>query len=102
MSDSMSPNSKNRLPDDEGPQQDVTPTTGLGRHGDLGSPERGLDDSASSLTGEPGQQTPEFMHQRRLTDTGSASPEDSGDAVPELAGDDESLMKGNPPGTKPM
>lgn len=102
MSDSMSPNSKKRIPDDEGPQQDVTPSTGLGAHGDLGNPERGLNDAGGSLSGEPGQQTPEHMHQRRLRDSGSASPEDSGDAVPELAGDDESLLKGNPPGTKPM
>lgn len=101
MADSMSPDSNKRIPDDEGPQRDVTPTTDIS-HDDLGNPERGLGDAGSSLSGEPGQQTPEHIHERRLRDSGTATPEDSGDAVPELAGDDESLLKGNPPGTKPM
>ena len=102
MSDSMSPDSKKRLPDDEGPQRDVTPTTGIGGR-DLSDPERGLGNADASLRGEPGQETPEHVHERRLHDSGgAATPEDSGDAVPELAGDDESLLKGNPPGTKPM
>jgi hypothetical protein len=101
MADSMSPDSKKRLPDEDGPQRGVTPTTGL-NPGDLGNPERGTRPTDASLTGEPGAETPEHVHQRRLRDSGSASPEDSGNAVPELAGDDESLLKNNPPGTKPM
>lgn len=101
MSDSMSPDSKKRIPDEDGPQREVTPTTGIEQE-DLGDPERGLKPTDASFTEEPGQETPEHIHERRLEDTGSASPEDSGDAPPELAGDDESLLKGNPPGTKPM
>lgn len=50
----------------------------------------------------PGQETPEHVHERRLRSTGSASSADSDDAPPELAGDDESLLKSNPPGTKPV
>ena len=101
MSDSMSPDSNKRIPDEDGPQRDVTPTSGI-TPDDLGDPERGLQPTDASMGGEPGQETPEHVHQRRLRDSGTASPEDSGDAVPELAGDDESLLKGNPPGTKPM
>jgi len=101
MADSMSPDSKKRIPDDEGAQQDVTPSTGI-TPDDLSDPERGLKPASASLTGEPGQEAPEHVHERRLRDTGGASPEDSGDAVPELVDDDESLLKGNPPGTKPM
>lgn len=101
MSDSISPDSKKRIPDDEGSQQDVTPTTGI-TPDDLASPERGLEPTETSLTGEPGQETPEHVHKRRLRDSGTATPEDSGDAVPELSSDDESLLKGNPPGTRPM
>jgi hypothetical protein len=101
MADSMSPDSKKRLPDEDGPQRDVTPTTGINPD-DLGNPERGTRPTDASLTGEHGAETPEHVHQRRLRDSGSASPEDSGNAVPELAGDDESLLKGNPPGMKPM
>lgn len=101
MSDSISPDSKKRLPDEEGPQREPTPTTGI-RPDDMENPERGLEPAESSLTGEPGQETPEHIHRRRVRNTGSATPEDSGDAPPELAGDDRSLLTGNPPGTKPM
>lgn len=102
MADSMSPESKKRIPDEEGPQRDVTPTTGITPPEDLADPERGLRSTDASMTEEPGQETPEHVHERRLESTGSASSADSGDAPPELAGDDESLLKGNPPGTKPV
>jgi hypothetical protein len=102
MSDSMSPDSKKRIPDEEGPQREPTPTTGI-VHEDLGDPERGMGDASQSLSGEPGQKTPEHVHQRRLRESGSAMPpEDGGDAPPEIAGDDQSLLTGNPPGGKPM
>jgi hypothetical protein len=101
MSDSLSPDNTNPLSDEDAPQQDVTPTRGLGSHDDLGNPERGLDPTEQSLTGEPGQGTPEHAHERRLRDSGSAAPEDSGDAPPEVAGDDESLLRGGPNITKP-
>ena len=81
MSDSMSPNSKKRIPDEEGPQREPTPTTGF-VHEDLGDPERGLNDATGSVTGELGQETPEHILQRRLRDSGGATPEHSGDAEP--------------------
>lgn len=100
MADSLSPDSSKRIPDEDGSQAPVTPTTGITPE-DLGDPERGLRPTGASFTEEPGQQTPEHIHERRLEDTGSASPEDSGDAPPELAGSDESLLRGTPPGTGP-
>lgn len=98
MADSLGPESKKRIPDEVGPQREVTPKTGITPE-DLGDPERGLEPPEASFTEEPGQETPEHIHERRLRETGTGSPEDSGDAPPELAEDDEPLLKGNPSGT---
>ncbi len=101
MSDSLSPDNRNPLPEEETPQAERTPTTGL-TPPDKSDPERGLRGSGASLAGEPGQEDPAHIHERQIRGTGGASEEDSGDAPPELASDDQSLMTGNPPGTKPM
>lgn len=95
MSDSLSPDHRNPLSEDEQPQQEVTPTKGI-VHDDLGDPETALDPTRSSHADEPGGVNPEHIHERRIRESGGATPEDSGNAPPELASDDRSLLQGHP------
>lgn len=101
MSDSLSPDNRNPLPDEENPQGERTPTQGF-LHDDMGNPEGGLQPDTGESGREPGPATPERIHGDRVRSQGGATAADSGDAPPELASDDRSLLTGNPTGTKPM
>lgn len=84
MSDSLSPSNRNRLPEQETPQQEPESAGGM-QHGSMGNPEEGLEPTAESFARDAGPITPERVRRDEVTADGATDDQEVGNPPLELS-----------------